>query len=236
MGFPNIKETKKRENIIVSWLNSIEEQASHIFLLGDIFDFWIEYKHFIPKTTVKFLAKLQELSDKGIKIYMFSGNHDNWWKNYFVDYIGVHKMTTSALYIKINKVKLFLHHGHYVGHKGIFASPLKIFFYKPFYSFIQFIFHPDFVASSCFKIFTSNQSKRIEKDLKNISINQNFLSKIARLLYKKYSPNYIFFGHKHIAEREKIAEDCEYVNLGEWMISPHYAIFDGNKVELKKYL
>ena len=89
LGSPNIKQSLKREKIIVKWLNEISKDAKAIYLIGDIFDFWYEYKYVVPKGSVRLLGTLANLVDNGIEIHFLKGNHDLWMKEYLNKEIGI---------------------------------------------------------------------------------------------------------------------------------------------------
>ena len=99
LGSPSIKDSHEREKIFVSWLESIKHDADIIFLLGDLFDFWFEYKEAVPRGFTRVLGKLAELSDSGIKIYFFVGNHDYWMTDYFEKELNIKVFRSPELFI-----------------------------------------------------------------------------------------------------------------------------------------
>ena len=137
LGAPSLEESHVREKIFVSWLDSIKDDADIIFLLGDLFDFWFEYKEAIPKGFTRVLGKLAELSDSGIKIYFFVGNHDYWTRDYFTKEIGM-EVIKKPTEFKINNKLFFIGHGDGLGPgdfkykflKRIFRNPLFIFLFR----------------------------------------------------------------------------------------------------------
>ncbi len=114
LGSPNHQESRKREDRIVKWLNFITPTCSELFLMGDVFDFWFEYGKVIPKGFVRLQGKLAEMSDAGIKIYFFKGNHDMWVNDYFTKEIGL-EIVSDELIIERGGKKFYLHHGDGLG-------------------------------------------------------------------------------------------------------------------------
>src|SRR6201992_1140932 len=131
LGAPNQASSREREARLVSWLDSIKADASEVFLMGDVFDFWVEYRTVVPKGYIRFLGKLAELADRGIKIYFFKGNHDMWMFDYFEKELSA-TIISNELVIERGGKKFFLHHGDGLGPgdasykilKKIFRSPL----------------------------------------------------------------------------------------------------------------
>lgn len=113
-GIPNAVESKKREDKFIRWMDSVKKDAQVLFLMGDLFDFWHEWKHVVPKGYIRVLGKIAELKDSGIDIYFFVGNHDLWMKNYFEEELGV-PVFFEKRYYEVNGKKLLLAHGDGLG-------------------------------------------------------------------------------------------------------------------------
>ena len=124
LGSPNLEKSHEREKLIISWLDKIKEDAKSIYLLGDIFDFWFEYKKVVPKGFIRFLGKLSELSDLGINIHLFTGNHDMWMKDYLKKEIGITIHLKNKIIIEQDK-KILLGHGDGLGDGDYFYKFLK---------------------------------------------------------------------------------------------------------------
>ncbi len=114
LGIPTHSQSLDRERYIVRWLDQISYDAQVIFLLGDVFDFWFEYKHVVPKGFVRLLGKLGELADRGIKIVVFSGNHDLWFGNYLEKELGAILHNSSESF-QIRVHAFYLAHGDCFG-------------------------------------------------------------------------------------------------------------------------
>ena len=229
LGAPNIKESQKREKKIVEWLNEIEDNAKTIYLVGDIFDFWFEYKKVIPKGFVRLLGKLAQLSDNGITIHLFVGNHDLWMKKYLKEEIGIIVHYKSKIINEQDK-KIFIGHGDELG-KGDYL-----------YKFLRIIFTSK-ICQWAFSRLHPNLAFSIAHIWSNKSRNQHSLSKDKNKLLisyckeqQKFNPvDYYIFGHTHIPLELKINKNATYINLGDWITHKTYAVLEKGKLKLKKF-
>lgn len=225
----------ERERMVVSWLDSVKEDASELYLVGDIFDFWHEYKHVIPKGYSRFMGKLSELSDKGVKIYFFSGNHDVWSYGYFQSEFGA-EIIHSPMIKEINGLKFFIAHGDGLG-PGDFGYKLLIRCFRS--KILQWMFsrlHPNF-ALWLGKTWSKNSrySKGIvaepfageDKELQIL---------FARQVLKNELFDFFIFGHRHIPYDIKLGDKARIINLGDWIYSFTYAVLDGQNLQMKSYM
>jgi UDP-2,3-diacylglucosamine hydrolase len=233
LGAPAGIESKKREQKIVNWLNSIKADAQEIFLVGDIFDFWFEYKYTIPKGFIRLQGKLAELIDNGIKIHFFTGNHDMWMFNYFEEELGI-TIYRKPINLTINNSNIFLGHGD-----GLGPGDLKYKFLKKIFSnkVCQWLFarlHPNlsfYIANTWSK---SSRAQNADSDEKFLGDNEWLLQYCKEVLKEKHY-DFFVFGHRHLALDIAITEKSRYVNLGEWFKICSYAIHDGKNISLEKY-
>ena len=231
MGAPSFASSRKRELAIVAWLDRISEDAQCVFLVGDIFDFWFEYKHVVPKGFVRLLGKIAEITDSGIPIHFFTGNHDMWTFDYLEKECGV-KVYRQPIEIEYNDKKFFIGHGDGIGPgessykilKGIFASKL-----------CQWAFarlHPNLGIG-----IANLWSKRSR--ISNAGYDEIFYGEEKEILVtfcknelKKSHFDYFIFGHRHLVLDIAVGENSRYINLGEWVTKPTYAEFDGKELKL----
>jgi UDP-2,3-diacylglucosamine hydrolase len=142
LGAPSYASSRERELVLVNWLDTIKADAAEVFLMGDVFDFWFEYKTVVPKGYLRFLGKLAELYDLGIKLYLFKGNHDMWMFDYFKKEFGA-TIITNELIIERNGKKFFLHHGDGLGPGDHYYKFLKKFFRSKFCQWLFARVHPN---------------------------------------------------------------------------------------------
>lgn len=229
LGSPNEKESLLREKRIVRWLDSIKNDAKEIYLVGDIFDFWFEYKHSIPKGFSRFIGKIAELTDSGIPIHFFTGNHDMWMFDYFEKELGV---TIHRKPIK----KEFGNKTFYIGHgDGLGPGDNGYKFIKKVFAnkFCQWLFarvHPN-LGMSIAK-FWSNRSREHNNDIKQfLGEEKEWLMSYCKEILQQEHVDVFIFGHRHLPIQHQINNSL-YINLGEWMNDYTYAKFDGEKIEL----
>ena len=214
-GAPNRKESEKREHAVINWLEQIQKDAKHLFLLGDIFDFWFEYNGKPPASFKLFLNKIAELRKKGIEVYFFTGNHDMWVKNYLKKYLGIHIFKKKQEFV-INNKKFLLGHGDGLG-KGEFGYKcLKAFLTCKTVCWL-FGLIPQNLGIALAHFF-SKQSRAMtpqhtEKFLGN---NKEHLVQFCSQYLVNHNIDYFIFGHRHLPLEIPI-ENAIYFNTGDWL-------------------
>lgn len=242
LGTPSHEESLKRERKIVRWLTHIQADAQVIFLVGDLFDFWHEYKTVVPKGFVRFFGKLAELSDAGIQIVIFTGNHDLWMQDYFQNEFNI-RVIHQPIKILIssanssNNCLLFIGHGDGLGPGDYGYKFLKKVFRNPVCQWLFRQVHPDLGIRLA--TLWSRQSRGA-----NIAKNEeHFLGEDRELLFQfcqkteaTQHHDYYIFGHRHLPLTLPIGKQSSYINLGEWFSGNcHYAEFNGERIELKQF-
>jgi len=233
LGVPNKAESKARENKIVRWLSEIEEDAAAIFILGDIFDFWFEYKYTVPKGYIKFLGKLAFIREKGIPVYFFTGNHDMWMFDYFPTELDIPVFYTSQQF-EVNETRFFVGHGDGLGPGDHFYKIIKKVFANKLCQ-RAFSLIPSYVGMGIAN-FWSRKSRisNIKKD--DVFLNEKeWLYQFCKENECRTNYHFYIFGHRHLPLRMRINQQSEYINLGEWVNFYTYAVFDGKKIDLKEF-
>ena len=231
LGMPNIKESHKREKIIINWLNKIETNAKAIYLVGDIFDFWFEYRKVVPKGFVRLLGKLATLSDNGIEIHLFVGNHDLWMHDYLTKEIGI-KIHHKTTILKEQGKKIFIGHGDGLGEGDYFYKFLRKIFTSKICKWVFARLHPN-LAISIAHAWSNSSRKNYQNTFtdKEEDILFNYCKK-----QQKINPvDYYIFGHRHIPLELKINDQAKYINLGDWITHNTYAILKKGVLKLEKY-
>jgi UDP-2,3-diacylglucosamine hydrolase len=233
LGVPDHATSRHREDKIVRWLDSIRSDASEIYLLGDIFDFWFEYATVIPKGFIRLQGKLAELSDQGIRITMFKGNHDMWMFEYFTRELGI-RIISDELLLERGGKRFFLHHGDGLGPGDRSYKLLKGFFRSRFCQWLFARLHPNLGVGIAQRW---SMSSRIANDKKEtfVSDEQEWLVRYSRELLTREHFDYLIFGHRHLPLDIPLQDNSRYVNLGEWINHCSYAVFDGRELELKYF-
>ena len=233
LGAPNYSDSLIREKLFISWLDKIKKDAQVIFLLGDLFDFWFEYYKSVPKGFTRVLGKLSELSDSGIKIYFFVGNHDYWTRNYFQKEIGMEVLKKPTEF-KINNKLFFIGHGDGLGPGDFKYKFLKRIFRNPIFIFLFRINYPWFgiplgnFFSRKNKILSGNNIKFISKENE---ILYHFCKK--KLNVKHY--DFFVFGHRHLPLKIDLGNNSYYFNTGDWINHYSFLHFKDDSLELKYF-
>ena len=233
LGLYPYKKSAEREKIIVKWLDEIKSDAGALFLAGDIFDFWYEYRKVVAKGFVRFLGKLCEFSDSGIPVYIFTGNHDVWMFHYLQDEVGA-VVFKNPIEFRINNKLFYIGHGDGVGPADFGYKFLRGFFHCKLCQFLFSRLHPNFaywLGQTWSK--HSRYTKGIADQFHGVDKEFNIL--FAKELVKTKHVDYFIFGHRHIPMDIKINETSKLINLGEWIFAYTYAVFDGKNLELLSY-
>lgn len=234
LGVPDLATSIAREKRIVRWLESIRHDAHSIYLVGDLFDFWYEYRYTIPKGFIRFLGKLAELRDAGVPIYFFTGNHDLWMFDYFQKELDV-TIYREPQEMVIGKHRLLVGHGDGLGPGDKMYKLLKKgLFTNRFFHWLFARFHPNlgmYIAHTWSKSSRiSNMEREKFQDEKN-----EFLLAYCNELEKTSHHDYYVFGHRHLPLDLKVGEHSRYINLGEWVNFNTYAEYDGTTMSLKSF-
>lgn len=232
LGSPNLEESHKREKLIVSWLNSISNDAKAIYLLGDIFDFWFEYKKVVPKGFVRLLGKIGELTDNGTEVHILVGNHDLWMNDYLEKEIGVKVHYKPFLIEKQNK-KLFIGHGDGLGKGDYFYKILRKIFTSKICQFAFSRLHPNLALSFA---HTWSRISRNRSEAKFLNDEKEILFNYCQEKQKTNAVDYYIFGHRHIPLKLKVDERATYINLGEWLSNNSFAVLHEGILNLEEYI
>ena len=232
LGAPNKEDSLVREKRFVKWLDSIKENASAIFLLGDLFDFWFEYNKVVPKGFVRVLGKLAELSDLGIPIYFFVGNHDMWMNGYFEKKLNI-KVFHKPHEFVINNKKFLIGHGDGLGPGDIGFKRMKKLFKSSIAKFLFKWVHPDFGVRIAQYLSTKNKLLSGKEDVIFKGEENEWLAQYCKKILKNENFDFFLFGHRHLPLDIKLSEHSRYINLGDWISYFSYAVFDGTDIELK---
>lgn len=234
LGAPTKEESLVREKKFVRWLDSVKEDAAAIFLLGDLFDFWFEYKQVVPKGFVRVLGKLAEITDAGIPVYFFVGNHDLWMRDYFEKELQIPTYRNSKEFVFNDTVFLIGHgDGKGPGDKGY--KRMKKVFTFPFFNWLFRWLHPDLGMRLAKYLSVKNKLISGEEDKDFLGENKEWLVLYAKRKLKEKHYDYFVFGHRHLPMELKVGENSTYYNLGDWISHYTYGVFDGSRFELKTF-
>lgn len=234
LGVPTFEKSLEREKKVIRWLDSIKEDAAELYLMGDVFDFWFEYKTVVPKGHVRLLGKLAELSDSGIKLHYFTGNHDMWTFDYLEKEINV-TIYRSPIERNYSGKDFYIGHGDGLGPGDHGYKFIKKIFASKICQWLFARLHPNFgigianYFSRKSRIATGTTDEVFRGEEKEWLV---IYSK--EILAKKYF-DYLIFGHRHLPLDITINNKSRYINLGDWIQYFTYGVFDGKDFELKKF-
>ncbi|NUM32461.1 MAG: UDP-2,3-diacylglucosamine diphosphatase [Bacteroidetes bacterium] len=234
LGIPNAKESLLREKKIVKWLENSATDADEIFLVGDIFDFWFEYKYVVPKGFSRLLGCLAKVSDAGVKLRFFRGNHDMWMFDYFESEFGATLYSNEYIFEKSGK-KFYVHHGDGLGNGDYLFKFLKKFFRSKICQTSFAFLHPSIGLSIGNYLSSKSRLAQEKYENENIVVEKEWLVQYCNEILKNDFFDYLIFGHRHLALDIKLNEKSRYINLGDWFKFCTYAVFNGNDLELKRF-
>ncbi|MBW2937328.1 UDP-2,3-diacylglucosamine diphosphatase [Aureisphaera sp. CAU 1614] len=234
LGAPTPSKSLPREKKFVAWLDAVKGDAAAIFLLGDLFDFWFEYKTVVPKGFVRVLGKLAEISDSGIPIYFFVGNHDLWMHDYFEKELNIPVYRDVKEFTFNNKTFLIGHgDGKGPGDKGY--KRMKKVFINPFSKWLYRWLHPDWGMRLAQYLSVKNKLISGDEDRQFLGDDKEWLALYAKRKLEEKHYDYFVFGHRHLPMKIEIGEQATYFNLGDWINHYTYGVFDGTTFELKEF-
>ncbi len=234
LGSPTKEASLLRELKIIRWLSEAQKDAAAIFLVGDLFDFWHEYKTVVPKGYIRFQGKLAELVDAGIPIYIFTGNHDMWMYGYFTEELGIPVFRNSQQ-LNVAGTKIFIGHGDGLGPGDKWYKFLKKIFENKFCQWAFRQLHPD-LGIGLANRWSSKSRINSSSDTSNKFLGDDeWLWAYAKQVEAKEHYDYYLFGHRHLPIDVKVGDASRYINLGEWINYFTYAVFDGKEFALRKF-
>ncbi|HEX8356668.1 MAG TPA: UDP-2,3-diacylglucosamine diphosphatase [Segetibacter sp.] len=233
LGAPNHESSLQRERKIVAFLDNIRHRAAAIFIVGDMFDFWFEYKHVTPKGYVRLLGKLAEITDSGIPVHFFVGNHDMWMRGYFEKELNI-PVYFEPKDFTLNGKKFFIGHGDGLGPEDHGYKMMKSVFRNPVCQWMFGFLHPAIGIGLANYFSRSSRKKTGNADDIFLGEEKEWLVIFARQILAKEHYDYFIFGHRHLPLHIKLTDRSTYINLGDWIKHFTYAEFDGTDTQLKK--
>ena len=239
LGSPDHATSLIREKKLVSWLEMARTDAAEIYLMGDLFDFWFEYKTEIPRGYARLLGKLAEITDSGIPVHLFRGNHDMWAFDYLTEELNI-QLHRDPEFREFNGKQFYLAHGDGLGPgdhgykfiKKVFANRINQWLFRQL--------HPDIGIRMALFWSRKSRSAGMEKEKKVQDINLKLIQQRItvhsnELMIQHPDLNYLIYGHYHFPHETRITDAAIQLVLGDWITHFTYAVFDGDKLELKTF-
>jgi UDP-2,3-diacylglucosamine hydrolase len=235
LGAPDAAASLQREKIIVRFLDEIKHEASTIFIVGDVFDFWYEYKKVVPRGYVRLLGKLAELTDAGIELHFFVGNHDMWMKNYFQKELNIPVYFDPKEFV-FNQKTFLIGHGDGIGPGDHGYKRLKKIFRNPVCQWLFGVLPP--AIGIGLADYFSRKSREAGGDHAEeifYGEEQEWLIIFSKETLREKKINFFVFGHRHLPIDFRLSDSSRYINLGDWINYFTYAVFEGDDMTLKSY-
>ncbi len=234
LGVPNHVQSLQREKKIVQFLHQISADAAEIHIVGDLFDFWFEYRTVVPKGYVRILGKMAELSDKGIALHFYVGNHDMWMSGYFEKELNI-PVYHEPVTFEYNGKKIYVGHGDGLGPGDHGYKFIKKIFRNPVCKFLFGLIPPFFGVGLANYFSKKSRLATGKNDEVFLGEEKEWLVSYCRHVLKTMHVDYFVFGHRHLPIDFQLNQFSKYINLGDWIKYDTYAVFDGEDLQLKKY-
>lgn len=231
LGAPNHAASLEREKAVVAFLEHIRHDAGCIIIAGDIFDFWFEYKKAVPRGFTRLLGKLAELTDSGIPVEVFVGNHDMWMRDYFQQELNIPVHYEPKVY-EWNGKRFYIGHGDGLGPGDHGFKFIKKIFRNPVCQWLFGWLHPNLGIGLANYFSRKSREKTGEADADFLGADKEWLIIYCKEVLVKAHYDYFIFGHRHYPIDFALNERSRYINLGDWIRNFTYASFDGQDVQL----
>jgi UDP-2,3-diacylglucosamine hydrolase len=234
LGAPNKEKSLEREKRIIRLLNSIQDNVSEIFILGDMFDFWFEYKTVVPKGYVRLLGKLAELTDAGIPIHFFVGNHDMWMKDYFEKELNI-PVYFEPKEFERNEKKIFMGHGDGLGPGDKGYKRMKKIFRSPISQALFGVLPPFFGIGVANYFSKKSRLATGATDEVFLGEDKEWLVQYCKKKLTEAHFDYFIFGHRHLPLNIELNGKSRYINLGEWIQYNSFAVMKDGVISLEYF-
>lgn len=234
LGAPDFEGSLVRERKVVGFLDSIKADAAEIFIVGDIFDFWYEYKAVVPKGYTRLLGKLAELTDSGIKVHVFVGNHDMWMSGYFEKELNIPVYHEPKVFERNGK-QFYIGHGDGLGPGDKGYKFIKKIFRSPLCQWLFGQLHPTWGIGLANYFSRKSREKTGSADQHFLGEDNEWLIIFSKEVLRQQHFDYFIFGHRHYPIDFKLNDNSRYINLGDWIRTFTYASFDGTDVQLHEW-
>ena len=232
LGAPDFKSSLEREKKIVRFLDIAMQDAAAIFIVGDLFDFWYEYRTVVPKGYVRILGKMASITDSGISMYFFVGNHDMWMKGYFEKELNIPVYFEPKIF-EFNNKRFYIGHGDGLGPGDHGYKLIKKIFRNPICQWLFGILPPAIGVGIANYMSRSSRAATGQTDARFLGEENEWLITYSKEVLQQQPFDYFIFGHRHLPIDFQLTENSRYINLGDWIKYDSYAVFDGSQLELK---
>lgn len=233
LGAPDAATSRQRERMLVDWLRSIAPRARSLYIVGDLFDFWLEYRHVVPKGFVRLQGVLAELADQGVEIHLFRGNHDLWYGSYLADELGLIVHSERVFYTELHGLRVCVGHGDGLGPGDTGYKWLRRFFTFPLFVGLFRWVHPDAGIGLAGWLSRGSRARTGHLDAEYHGHESEALWQWARAAQTQRPVDLYLFGHRHLPLDLEVPGGARYLNLGDWITSFTYVEIGPDGAALK---
>lgn len=234
LGAPDYLKSLAREKRIVAFLEEARHDAAHIFIVGDLFDFWYEYKTVVPKGYTRILGKLADITDSGIPVSFFVGNHDMWMSGYFEKELNIPVYKEPKAFV-FNGKNFLIGHGDGLGPGDKGYKFIKKIFRSPLCQWLFGMLHPSWGMGLANYFSKKSREATGSTDERFLGEDREWLIAYCKQILQQQHYDYFIFGHRHLPIDFPLPANSRYINLGDWIRYNSYAVFDGKQTVLKYY-
>jgi UDP-2,3-diacylglucosamine hydrolase len=234
LGAPDKEQSLVREKKLIHFLDEVQSTAAAVFVVGDLFDFWYEYRTVVPKGYVRILGKLAQLTDAGIPVHFFVGNHDMWMKDYFQKELNI-PVYFEPKDFEFSGKKFHIGHGDGLGPGDHGYKIIKKVFRNPVCQWLFGILPPYIGMGIANFMSRRSRAQTGATEEQFLGEDKEWLIIYCKELLQKGFYDFFVFGHRHLPINHRLTEKSTYINLGDWIRYFTYAEFDGTNLELKTY-
>lgn len=232
LGAPNHAQSREREDRIVHFLEQIMPETGVLFIVGDIFDFWYEYKTVVPKGYIRLLGQLARFTDAGIPVHFFTGNHDMWMDGYFEEELNIPVYHEPKAF-EFNGKQFLIGHGDGLGPGDHGYKFIKKIFRNKLCQWMFGALHPAWGIGLANFLSRRSRAATGQSDEKFLGEENEWLIIYCKEVLQRQFYDYCIFGHRHLPIDWPLPGGSRYVNLGDWIKYYSYAVFDGNHLSLE---
>ena len=241
LGAPSTKESQARERRLVRFLNSVESECKTLYIVGDLFDYWFEYKHVVPKGHTRLLGTLAQMVDRGMNLHVFTGNHDLWMRDYLSDELGA-TVHLEPLKVNLDGKRFYIAHGDGLGPGDFRYKFIKRIFTNPYCVWLYKRLHPNFGVGFAARMSRLSRTSQSNEDYDFLGDSERQLLHSKALLKDEWF-DYFIYGHRHhlkdivikTTENGPTKKNCRYVVLGDWITLDSYACWDTTALTTSNY-
>ncbi len=234
LGVPDQVSSRRREDLLVEWIRHVREDALAIYILGDVFDFWFEYRDVVPKGYVRLFGCLAETTDAGVPVHFFTGNHDMWDNGYLARELGL-QVHRDPIFTKALGKVFHIGHGDGLGEKGYGYGLMKAVFASSVSRNLFAFLHPFLGMRLASTLSKMSRAANRKNDAVFKGEEQEWLFAYCKDILTKAHVDFFVFGHRHLPMKLKVSDASTYVNTGDWITHFSYAVFQGEHIELKSF-